>query len=79
MLRAPGLNDLLEQLADEKEALKTARQNLSGFLLGYFHETGERQIELAEKDAREVILKGKLGKPKDFQTSIFGQVEVKEI
>jgi chromosome segregation ATPase len=74
-LRTPGLNDLMQQLADEKDSLKDAKLNLSDFLLGYFKETGERQIELAEKDAREVILKGKLGKPTQFQTNLFRQEE----
>jgi hypothetical protein len=68
-----GYNDLLEKLADEKDALKSARQNMSDFLLGYFAETHERQIELGPKEAREVILKGRLGKPKDFQTNLFGR------
>lgn len=72
-LRLPGYNDLMEQIGDEKDALKTAKLNLSDFLLGYFKETGERQIELEPKDAREVILKGRLGKPTQFQTSIFNQ------
>src|SRR3989440_12892658 len=53
-LRLPGYNDLQQQIGDEKDALKEAKLNLSDFLLGYFKETGERQIELAEKDAREV-------------------------
>lgn len=71
MFRIPGYNDRMEQLADEKDALKSARLNMSDFLLGYYHETGERQIELADKDAREVILKGKLGKSQAFQTNLF--------
>jgi DNA repair exonuclease SbcCD ATPase subunit len=70
-LRLPGYNDLQQQIGDEKDALKEAKLNLSDFLLGYFHETGERQIELEPKDAREVILKGRLGKAKDFQTNLF--------
>jgi DNA repair exonuclease SbcCD ATPase subunit len=74
-LRLPGYNDLQQQIADEKDALKSAKLNLSDFLLGYFHETGERQIELEAKDAREIILKGKLGKPTQFQTNLFRQEE----
>lgn len=69
-LRTPGYNDLIQQIADEKDSLKDARLNLSDFLLGYFKETGERQIELEPKDAREVILKGRLGKAKDFQLNL---------
>src|SRR5450755_470507 len=74
-MRLPGYNDLVQQIADEKDSLKDAKLNLSDFLLGYFHETGERQIELEPKDAREVILKGRLGKAKDFQTNLFRQEE----
>jgi DNA repair exonuclease SbcCD ATPase subunit len=74
-LRLPGYNDLMQQVADEKDAMKEAKLNLSDFLLGYFKETGERQIELEPKDAREVILKGKLGKPTQFQTNLFRQEE----
>ena len=73
MLRAPGLNDLQQQLADEKDALKQARLNLSVFLLGYFHETGQQSIELEPQDTREIILKGRLKKTKDQQVSIFNQ------
>jgi DNA repair exonuclease SbcCD ATPase subunit len=72
-LHLPGYNDLMQQIADEKDSLKDAKLNLSDFLLGYFHETGERQIELEPKDAREVILKGKLGKSQAFQTNLFRQ------
>src|SRR5947209_10589047 len=74
-LRLPGYNDLMQQIADEKDALKSAKLNLSDFLLGYFKETGERQIELEPKDAREIILKGRLGKAKEFQTNLFRQEE----
>jgi DNA repair exonuclease SbcCD ATPase subunit len=74
-LRLPGYNDLMQQIADEKDSLKDAKLNLSDFLLGYFKETGERQIELEPKDAREVILKGKLGKSTQFQTNLFRQEE----
>src|SRR5438045_1173240 len=72
-LRVPGLNDLQQQLADEKDALKQARLNLSEVLLGYFHDTGQLQIELEAQDARDIILKGKLGKAKDGQVSLFSQ------
>src|SRR5947209_11715370 len=39
-LRLPGYNDLQQQIADEKDALKSAKLSLSDFLLGYFKETG---------------------------------------
>lgn len=73
LLNMPGYNDLAEKLADEKDAKRSAELDISDFLLGYFKETGERQIELDPKDAREVILKGRLGKPTQFQTNLFRQ------
>lgn len=73
-----GYNDLLESIGEEREALSSARRNLSDFLLGYFHKTGERQIEIANHKAREVILSGRLGKEKDYQTSIFAPINTNE-
>lgn len=67
--------DLTEELGDEKLALKDAKANMSDFLLAYFVKTQEHQIELGPKQAREVIIKGRLGKPKDFQTNIFSNRE----
>jgi len=66
---------LTEDLAQERLSLKDAQANLSEFLLGYFHDTGEKQIELGPGNGREVILKGRLGKAKDFQTNIFSRME----
>lgn len=66
-------NDLMEQLADEQDALKDAKANLSDFLLGYFAETRERQVELGPERAREVKLSARLGKEIDYQTSIFAR------
>lgn len=63
--------EIIEGLAEERLALKDAEGNLSEFLLGYFHETGEKQIDLGPGQGREVILKGKLGKQKAIQTNIF--------
>jgi vacuolar-type H+-ATPase subunit I/STV1 len=63
--------DLMSDLADEKLSLKDAQENMSDFLLAYFKQSGERQIELGPQNAREVVLKGKLGKAKEFQTNLF--------
>lgn len=63
--------DLLENIAEEKEAKKGAESILSDYLVAYFAQTGERQVELNAKDAREVIVSGKLGKQQKFQTSLF--------
>ncbi len=62
---------LTEELTDEKLSLKDAKEHISDFLLAYFHETGERQIELRPGNGREVVLKASLGKPKDIQTNLF--------
>jgi hypothetical protein len=61
----------MSDLADEKLSLKDAQDNLSDFLLAYFADTRERQIELAPQNAYELTIKAKLGKAKDFQTNIF--------
>lgn len=70
-------NNLLEERAAEKDSLKSATQNLSDFILGYFHETGERQIETGPHNGRELVLSGRLGKERRFQTSLFGVKESK--
>ena len=73
LLSLPGYNDLAEKLADEKDSKKSAELDMSDFLIAYHAETKERQVELEPGDAREVILKGRLGKPKDYQTNLFIQ------
>lgn len=65
---------LTEDLADEKLSIKDAKDNMSDFLLAYFADTHEKQIELGPGDAKEVIIKARLGKSKDFQTNLFSQV-----
>jgi tRNA A37 methylthiotransferase MiaB len=67
--------ELLGEKADLKDSLSAAKKNLSDTLLGYFHKTGEQQIEISAKEAREVILTGKLGKEKEFQTSLFSKAK----
>lgn len=73
LLRTPRYNELADRLADEKHQKLEAETDLSDFLLAYHAETKERQIELEPKDAREVILKAKLGKSREFQTSLLTQ------
>lgn len=70
LLQTQRYNDLAERLADEKHQKQEAEVDISDFLLAYHAETKERQIELEPKDAREVILKARLGKAKEFQTSL---------
>lgn len=62
---------LTEDLADERLSKKDAEANLSDFLLEYFADTHEKQIELGPQNAREVVYKAKLGKAKEFQTNLF--------
>lgn len=67
-------NDLMEKLGSTKEELKDDEDILSSHLLAFFALTQDRQIELGEGgDAREVILKGKLGKDQKYQTNIFAE------
>jgi enamine deaminase RidA (YjgF/YER057c/UK114 family) len=65
--------ELTEEFAEEKLSLRDAQANLSDFLLAYFADTKERQIELAPQNAYQVTIKAKLGKAIDFQTNIFSQ------
>lgn len=67
--------NLAEKLANARAGQKESKLLLSEFLLGYFAQTKERQIELGTKDAREVQLRAKLGKPKDFQMSVFKEAD----
>lgn len=62
---------LTEEMADERLSIRDAERVLSDLLLANFADTRERQIELGPHEAYQVILRGRLGKPKDFQTSIF--------
>lgn len=64
---------LTEDIADERLSLRDAESIMSDYLLAYFVDTSERQIELGPGEANEVILKGKLGKAKDFQTNLFSK------
>ncbi|HEX4775068.1 MAG TPA: hypothetical protein VH234_06145 [Candidatus Saccharimonadales bacterium] len=72
--RLDGISEwikLTEDLAEERLSLKDANENMSDFLLAYFADTREKQIELGPKDAREVTIKARLGKAKDYQTNLF--------
>lgn len=74
LLNEPHHNDLLEEIAQEKQDLDDDKDVLSLHLVEYYTATHERQVELNENtgDAREVIVTGKLGKKQKFQTNIFG-------
>jgi hypothetical protein len=65
-------NNQLEDLGQLKEKLKDQKETMSDLVVGYFIDTEEKQIETdSNGDAREIIIKGSLGKTAKFQTSIF--------
>jgi hypothetical protein len=71
LLGMPRYTDLAEKLVDEKHQKQEAEVEISDFLIAYHADTREQQIELEAGDAREVVLKAKLGKPKEFQLGMF--------
>jgi predicted nuclease with TOPRIM domain len=68
-------NNMLQDLADEKEALRSAKEHLSDHILAYWQLTGERQAPMAGNEARELLLSGKLGKPTQYQPSLFSKAK----
>lgn len=65
-------NDQLEDLGQLKDKLKSEKELLSDLIVGYALETKERQIELNNQgDARELVIKGRLGKKAKYQTNMF--------
>lgn len=67
------VNDLMEEIAAEKDTLKGMKMALSDDLIAYFAQTNERQVQMDEQGhARDVILSAKLGKEeKQYQESLF--------
>lgn len=64
-------NDVMEKLAECKNKLADQEDILSLHIVEYYAGTHERQIEMnAEGDAREILVKGKLGKRGKFQTRL---------
>lgn len=72
--RTPTYVNACERMADLKEELKDSKGILSDYLVEHFVRTHERQVEIntINGDAREVVIKGRLGKKKKLQTSLFG-------
>jgi predicted nucleic acid-binding Zn-ribbon protein len=65
-------NDLMEDLGQLRDKLKSEKQNLSDLIVGYALENKELQIEVNNKgDARELVITGKLGKQGKYQTNLF--------
>ena len=71
--RKPGVNNLMEEIAAEKEILKGLQITLSDLLVTYFSETKERQVQIADDGrAKDVVISAKLSKDEhQYQTSIF--------
>lgn len=71
--RKPEVNDLMEEIAAEKDIVKGLQMSLSDTLVAYFAETKERQVQIDEEGhAKDVIMSAKLGKDEhQYQTSIF--------
>lgn len=54
--------------------LNDAQEILSDYLIAFATNTKERQLKTSDVDAREIILKGKLGKRGRYQESMkFGE------
>ncbi len=72
LMNKANYNNLMEKLGNEKSDLKDDEEVLSACLVDYYAVTREHQIELNESgDAREVIVRGKLGKDGKYQPSLF--------
>jgi hypothetical protein len=67
-------NNACEEESQLKAQLADQQDILSGYLLEHFRSTGEKQIELdtANHDGREVVIKAKLGAEIKIQTNLFG-------
>lgn len=65
-------NNMLEDLGQLKEKMKSQKETLSDLVVGYRIETGEHQVEINNVgDARELVIKGSLGKKAKYQTNLF--------
>lgn len=67
-------NDLCEKIAQLKEDLKENKDILSDYLVEFYATKHERQLQVdpSNGNARDIILKGKLGKEqKKYQTNLF--------
>lgn len=71
-------NNLLERIADEKDDIRETGYTLSLYLVEWYAQTHQKQIEIGAKpgDAKEVLITGKLGKTAKFQTRLFSQGSV---
>jgi hypothetical protein len=66
-------NDMLETKGQLGDQLRDQKDILSEHIIAYYGLTQERQLQIEDDgDARELILKGSLGKKQKYQTSLFG-------
>jgi small-conductance mechanosensitive channel len=76
LIRNSNYNDLLEEIGQSKETLKSQKSILSDHIVAYYALTQERQVQTeANGDARQLIVTGKLGKVEKYQTSLFSKGE----
>lgn len=66
-----GYTVLKEEVADTKFKLRDLKDILSHHVVAYYKETGKDQLDEGKSMAREVIVKGRLGKLKHYQESMF--------
>lgn len=66
-------NDLMENIGQETQKLADQQDILSTHIAFYWKQTDERQVPMddASGDAREIIIKAKLGAEAKYQTNIF--------
>lgn len=77
--RNPEVNNLMEEIAAERQVISGLQFSLSNHLVAYSLMTQERQVQMDEEGhARDVILTAKLGKEeKQYQESLFNPENMK--
>lgn len=65
-------NDLLENIGQETEKLRDQEDILSSHIAFYWKSTDERQVPMNDQtgDARDIVIKAKLGAEGKYQTSL---------
>lgn len=65
-------NNMLEKLGELKDTKKDQEEILSDHIVAYYAMTRERQIQVADDgDAQDLVLKGRLGAHRKYQTNLF--------
>lgn len=65
-------NDLMENIGQETQKLADQQDILSTHIAFYWKQTDERQVQMDDSsgDAREIVIKAKLGAEAPYQTSL---------